>query len=174
MELATIIHVISVIFGMGSALVSDILFTFYSKDKKLNKTEINTLSILSKVVLISLFVIIISGLAIFLSDIDKYLNSAKFLSKMTIMVVLIINGYILNTYVWSHLLRDNFFTSRKERSVRRIAFVAGAISVVSWIAVCILGLLDTLSLDYSQIVLLYLSIVLSGSVVSLIIERNKY
>ncbi len=174
MEIATIAHVISVIFGMGSALISDILFTFYSKDKKLNKTEINTLSVLSKVVLISLFFIIASGFVIFLSDIDKYLSSAKFLSKMTIMIVLLINGYILNRYVWSHLLQKDFFVSKRERPMRRIAFISGAISVVSWIFVCILGMLNDVTFDYYQILILYFAIVIVGSVISVIIENKKY
>ena len=174
MEIATIAHVISVIFGMGSALISDILFTFYSKDKKLNKTEINTLSVLSKVVLISLFFIIASGFVIFLSDIDKYLSSAKFLSKMTIMIVLLINGYILNRYVWSHLLQKDFFVSKRERPMRRIAFISGAISVVSWISVCILGMLNDVTFDYYQILIFYLAIVVVSSLVSVIIERKKY
>lgn len=174
MEIAIIAHVISVIFGMGSALISDILFTFYSKDKKLNKTEINTLSVLSKVVLISLFFIIASGFVIFLSDIDKYLSSVKFLSKMTIMIILLINGYILNRYVWSHLLQKDFFISKRERPMRRIAFISGAISVVSWIFVCILGMLNDVTFDYYQILIFYSAIIIVGSVISIIIERKKY
>lgn len=174
MEIATIAHVISVIFGMGSALVSDVLFTFYSKDKKLNKTEINTLSVLSKVVLISLFFIIASGFVIFLSDTDKYLSSAKFLSKMTIMLILLINGYILHKYVWSHLLQKDFFISKRERPIRRIAFVSGAISVASWVFVCVLGVLDDVVFSYYQIVLFYVIVVIIGALASLIIESKKY
>ncbi len=171
---AIILHVISVIFGMGSALISDILFTFFSKDKKLNKTEISTLSILSKVVLISLFFIILSGIAIFLSDIDKYLSSAKFLAKMTIMAVLLVNGYILNNYIWDNLLKKDFFISNKRRNVRRLAFIAGAISVISWIVVCILGIINNLNLDYYSIISLYLLIIFIGSFVSVYIEKMQF
>ncbi len=171
---ATVLHVISVIFGMGSALVSDILFTFFSKDKKLNKTEINTLSILSNVVLISLFFIILSGLSIFLSDIDKYLSSAKFLSKMTIMIVLLINGYVLNKFVWSHLLKRDFFISKSARPMRKLAFIAGAISVISWLSVCILGIVKNLNLLYFEIITLYFLIILISSIISYIIESKEF
>jgi hypothetical protein len=172
--LATILHVISVIFGMGSALISDILFTFFSRDRKLNKTEISTLSILSKVVLISLFLIILSGLAIFLSDIDKYLSSAKFLAKMTIMIVLLVNGYILNNYIWDNLLKKDFLISNKRRNVRRLAFIAGAVSVISWLFVCILGIVSSSNLLYSQIIFLYISLVIISSVTSIFIENKNY
>jgi hypothetical protein len=42
----TVLHVLSVVLGMGAALVSDFLFNFYTKDKALSKTEISTLHIL--------------------------------------------------------------------------------------------------------------------------------
>jgi hypothetical protein len=171
---ATITHVISVIFGMGSALISDILFTFYSKDKKLNETEINTLSILSKVVQFSLIFIFLSGAILFLSDINKYLESSKFLSKMTILAVLLINGYFLNNYIWRNLLKKDFFISNKNRTVRRFAFVAGAISVVSWLSVCVLGILNSIELKYIEIMIVYIIIVAIGSIVSIIVENKKY
>lgn len=169
----TLVHVISVIFGMGAALVSDVLFSFFAKDKKLNKTEIFTLSILKEIVFYSLIAISISGVFLFLSDVDKYINSAKFLSKMSILLILIVNGYILSKMVWPHLLNKNFFTVRKERNVRKVAFVCGAVSVISWIAVCALGIVDRFDFSYSFTMLAYLSVLLFGVISALVIERKE-
>ncbi len=169
----TIVHVISVVMGMGSALASDVLFSFFSKDKKLNTTEINTLSILSKIVSYSLILIILSGIMIFFSDIVKYTNSAKFMAKMSILFVLLINGYVLNKYIWPHLLNKNFFTLKKERDIRQIAFVCGAISVISWLSVCALGVLDNLNMSYASIISIYVFIIISGIIVSLIVEKRE-
>lgn len=171
---ATIVHVLSVVVGMGSALLSDILFNFYSKDKHLSKTERMTLDILSKVVWISLVVIILSGVVIFFSDTSKYLASTKFLAKMTILGVLLINGYILNSYAWKHLLRPDFFTSKLEASARKISFVGGAISVISWLSVCTLGVLDSLALKYSTIMTIYLAVILAGIFVALFMEDREF
>ena len=55
---ATVVHVVSVVVGMGAALVSDVFFSFFSADKKLNKTEINVLSLLSKIVSYALVVMV--------------------------------------------------------------------------------------------------------------------
>jgi hypothetical protein len=170
----TILHVVSVVFGMGSALVSDVLFTFFSKDKKLNRTELATLDILSKVVFYSLFLIILSGITLFLSDVERYSHSGKFLAKITILGILLINGYFLNKFVWSHLLDKNFFTSRKDQNIRKLAFACGAVSVISWIAVCGLGVLDTLPIAYSAIVGIYGAIILFGVIVSLVIEKKEF
>lgn len=171
---ATVVHVISVVLGMGAALVSDLLFSFFSKDKKLNTTEFATLEILSKVVLYSLVLISVSGVFIFFSDSGKYLESAKFLSKMTILVILILNGYLLNTYVWPHLLQKNFFTLKRERNVRRLAFVCGAVSVISWLSVCALGVIDGLNMSYLLIISIYLIFIAIGSVVALLVEKREF
>lgn len=169
---ATVIHVLSVTLGMGTALLSDFLFSFFSKDKELDQKEIATLSILSKIIFISLIVISVSGLFIFLSDPNKYMTSSKFLAKMTILVVLMINGYILNKNVWPKLLNKEFFTSDKERIYRKIAFACGAVSVVSWISVCILGVIDSLSMEYYDILLTYISIIVFSILVSLFVEKR--
>ncbi len=170
---ATVAHVIAVVFGMGSALVSDILFSFFSKDKNLNKTEITTLSILRNIVRYSLMLIIFSGIMIFLSNIEKYTHSAKFLAKMSIMLVLLVNGYLLNKYIWPHLLNRKFFTLKKERDIRRLAFACGAVSVISWIFICALGVLNSVPVSYGIIILGYSTIIVFGIIISLLIERKE-
>lgn len=169
----TVIHVIAVVFGMGGALMSDILFSFFSRDKKLNPTEISTLSILKKVVLYALIIIILSGVVIFLSDVSKYINSVKFLAKMSILLVLVINGYFLNKYIWPYLLNKNFFILKRERNIRRLAFACGAISIISWLSVCALGVLDSLNFSYSFVILTYVCITSFAVTVSLIVEKRE-
>jgi hypothetical protein len=171
---ATVVHVVAVVFGMGGALMSDVLFTFFSKDKKLNTTEISTLSILKDVVFYSLIIITLSGLVIFLSDIHKYANSAKFLAKMSILFVLIINGYVLDKYIWPHLLNKNFFTLKSERNIRRLAFVCGAVSVISWLSVCTIGVIDSLRMSYGLIIFLYMCVIIFGTIVSLMVEKKEF
>ena len=170
---AIVLHVLSVVLGMGSALVSDILFNFFSKDKKLDATEITTLSILKNIVFYSLIVIVISGGTIFLSDIEKYTSSSKFMAKMSILLILLVNGYVLNKYIWPRMLGEGFFTSVAERNTRRVAFACGAVSVISWIAVCTLGVLNRLAMSYQFIMLSYLGIILFGVIVALIIEKRE-
>ena len=171
---ATVIHVIAVVFGMGGALVSDVLFSFFSKDRKLNTTEIFTLSILRIVVFYSLILIALSGAIIFFSDIEKYSNSEKFLAKISILLMLLINGYVLNKYIWLRLLNKNFFTLKKERNIRKLAFACGAISVISWLSVCILGILDSLDMSYILIISIYLSVIFLGTIFSLLIEKREF
>ncbi len=165
-------HVLAVVVGMGGALVSDALFSFFSKDKVLNKKEMTILELFSKIVLYSLFIIALSGVFIFLSNPAGYMTSAKFLSKMSVIAVLIVNGYILNTYVWSHLLKKKFFTAKGERSVRRVAFASGAVSVVSWVSALGLGMSDGFGMSYQTIMTAYILITFIGVCVALLVEKN--
>ncbi len=170
----TVVHVITVVVGMGSALVSDILFNFYAKDKKLDNTEKKTLEILSKVVWWSLLLIIISGIIIFFTNTGKYMGSDKFLAKMTILAVLLLNGTMLNFRVWPHVLGKGFFTSKKEITTRRLAFFGGAVSVVSWISVCALGVFDTSPTSYGNLMALYILIVSIAGFIALFMEIRMF
>jgi hypothetical protein len=169
-----IAHVITVVFGMGSALLADVLFTFYAKDRLLNPTERKTLELLSTVVWYSLVAIALSGVLLFLSDMPKYLASHKFLAKMTILAVLVLNGYALNSRVWPHLARPGFFTSKRESSVRKLAFMGGAVSVVSWLSVCALGVLDKSPLPYGAIMGIYAGVILGAVSLALLVEDREF
>lgn len=170
----TIAHVISVVFGMGAALTADVLFSFFGKDKKLNPTEVKTLSVLAKIVFYSLWIIVLSGIGLFLSDVPRYSHSIKFLGKMSILLILVINGYALNKYVWPHLLNKKFFVETKERIVRKFAFISGAVSVISWIAVCALGVLDGVNISYATLMGIYGGILFFGICVALVIEKKEF
>lgn len=130
--------------------------------------EIRTLAILSRIVWYGLFIIAVSGVAIFLSDPTKYLLSAKFLAKMTITAVLVLNGAVLGTLVSPHLMHRGFFASRREASVRAIAFACGAISVISWVSVLALGVLDTVRSSYGSLIAMYGVVLSIGIVFSLV------
>lgn len=167
----TVVHVLAVVFGMGSAMVADVLFSFYGKDRRLVPTEINTLHILSTLVTTSLMFIIFSGFALFLSDIETYIASDKFLAKMTILLVIIANGIVLNTVVWEKLKRRSFFTSMYEKTTRRLAFSLGAVSVVSWVFVCALGVLDSIPYTYGIVISIYVACLFFALAVALLIEK---
>lgn len=168
----TIIHIIAAIVGVVAALTSDALFSFYSHDKKLDRRELRRLNTLSTIVWVSLVVIIVSGIGIFLSDPATYAVSAKFLSKMSVVVILSINGYLLHRLVKPHLTHPGFLTSKKEHRARMIAFTCGAVSLVSWLYALTLAILKNLPHTYGEIMSLYLLILICAIIVALFVERR--
>ena len=162
---STVVHVFGAVCAMGAALVSDVLFTFYAADRRLSRMEVRTLAILSRIVWYGLLIIAVSGAAIFLSDPERYLVSSKFLAKMTSTAVLVINGAVLGAFVSPHLMHAGFLTARREALVRHVAFACGAVSVISWVSVLTLGVLDGVRSSYGSLMGMY-GIVLAIGIVS--------
>ncbi|MCF7865403.1 MAG: hypothetical protein K9M11_02770 [Candidatus Pacebacteria bacterium] len=172
--IVTITHLLGVVIGMGAALVSDFLFSFYSHDKRLSQTEKYTLNLLSNIVWTGLIIITLSGIGLFLSDIEKYLVSTKFLVKMSILAVLVLNGYVLHRYISKSMIKRGFLSFHKYTGLRKLAFACGAISVISWLSVLALGIIDKVHLSYSALMNLYTAIIAGSIVIALIVERNTF
>lgn len=170
--LFTAVHVVGAIAGIGGALVSDIFFTFYSHDKKLSGRELRVLNALSTIVWISLVVIIISGIGIFLSDPVTYSSSGKFLAKMSIVLALSVNGYLLHHVVKPHLTHRGFLNSPRERRPRMVAFSCGAVSLISWLSVLALALIKNMSLAYGEIMSLYILVLAFSITIALVAESR--
>lgn len=171
--ISVIVHVLSVVVGMGSALVSDILFNLYIKDKKIQKHENKTLSKLSAIVWISLVFIVLSGLALFLSDPIKYSQSVKFLVKMTVVGVIIVNGYAFWRLIHPALRKLNFTDinmHHKYVKIRKASFAMGAVSLASWLLAFILGMLGHIPLTYLEAIAGYIALCFGGILFSQIVE----
>jgi len=172
-QFSLIIHVFSVIVGMGGALVSDVLFNVYVKDKRINPTENKTLQVLSKVIWISLGVIVLSGLLIFLSDPTGYAKSEKFLLKVIIVAVLIFNGFLFLKITHKALKKIDFIDTNSHHKyvrIRKASFAFGAVSMVSWLSAFVLGSIQSLPVSLSQAVVLYVLVIIIGIIGSQIAE----
>lgn len=172
-HISVIVHVLSVIVGMGSALVSDILFNNFMKDKKIRIEEDRTLSTLSHIIWISLFFIVLSGILLFLSDPLYYAHSIKFLVKMTIVGVIIINGYAFGRIVHPALRKIDFTdanTHHKYVRIRKLSFAFGAISLSSWLSAFVLGMLGHIPLTYLEALCGYIIICFGGIFISQIVD----
>jgi hypothetical protein len=170
---SVILHVLSVIVGMGSALVSDIFFNIFIKDKKIQAKESYVLDMLSVIVWFSLAFIFLSGFAIFLSDPLNYFYSTKFLVKMTVVTAIIINGYLFWRLVHPALHKLNFTDKNMHHKyvrLRKVSFALGAISLASWMSAFVLGMLGDIPFSYAQSITGYLVICFAGIIVSQIME----
>lgn len=159
-----------VVLGFGGAIITDLLFIKFLGNLKVSNSELNILRTMSKVIWLGIFIIVTSGALLFLSDPEGYLNTPKFLAKMVIVLIIILNGLVLNFIVTPNLRKINFgkfknSKERKMRSLRKLAFASGSISAVSWWSAFILGSLSSLPLTLNSILLIYFS-VLSVAIIS--------
>jgi len=169
------LHLLGVIIGMGGAFTSDAIFFSSIRDEKVSHTEVRFLKLGGKMVWLGLFIIVVSGLFIFSSNPEFYLHSSKFLSKMTIVAVLILNGLIFHLVHIPRFHRhaESHFPSSEE--FMRFApwlLVGGVISTISWLSALILGLWRGVPYGYGEIMSLYGLVLLMVLVLTLIFRKK--
>jgi len=162
--------VLSVVFGMGAALVADMLALRFGFNKRLSRFEVDTIRFLSQVVTSALALIVLTGAFLFLSNPEGYLGSAKFLTKMTVIGVLCVNGYFLHRFVFKHIGDPRILTSPRARNLRKLGFALGAVSLISWITALSLGVLSRISISYELAMVIYFAVLMFGILVSQKVE----
>ncbi len=167
-----IIHSFGFILGVGGATITDVFFFKFMKNHQIAVDEKSTMDTLSGVILAGLAVAVLSGFMLFLPEQARLAVSAKFLVKVVVVGVVIINGIALNLLVAPRMHRLSFEGTKPARSFRRLAFALGGISIVSWYTAFILGSLRHLG-EYSFVhgLIGYAAILIAVVVGSQIFER---
>ncbi len=173
--LITGMHLLGIVLGLGGTIVTDVLFIKFLKDAKISKDEAGILHLLSQIIWFGLGIIVVSGGLLFVSDIERYVHSVKFLVKMLIVAILIFNGFILNMVIIPRLSQIPFgklLTSRDEkmRNFRRLAFALGAISATSWYSAFVLGLLRFSPFPFEIIFSIYVTLLVIAIIASQFLE----
>lgn len=168
-----ITHVVGFILGVGGATISDILFIKFLKDFKISIFEDKVLKIMSQIVWVGLFLIVISGVGLYLPQAEVLLQTPKFLVKMLIVFVIIINGALLNLIISPRLIKISFgqcLDINHTHRLRKVAFMLGAISFSSWYSALILGIAKVIPMTFGELITIYLLIVLCAVLSSQVAE----
>ena len=170
-HIITILHLFGVVIGLGAATISDILFFKFLKDYKISEEENETLTTLSQTIWFALGLLIITGIALYIPSSERLVDSGKFLAKMSAVGVLMVNGFLLNILVAPSLVRMSFVENDPHekdefKKLRNSSFIFGAISIVSWYFVFVLGALRGKTFDYWNLILIYVSLLLFAIILS--------
>lgn len=175
--LYTTLHLLGVVIGFGGALMSDAMFLTSLKDKKITKTEVRFLHLGSTFVWGGLLLIVISGALLFLQDPVMYMQSAKFLSKMTVIVVIIVNGAMIHSELYQVIV-DNVGKRIKASSTfmkkSNLLLTSGAVSIVSWFSAFLLGMWRGIPYSYSQIIVAYVALILIAIGIGLVLKQQFF
>ena len=151
-DIVRTIHILGVSLGVGGATITDLFFFKFLRDFKISSWESRVMNTMSGIIWVALAVLVISGGLLYIEDIDKFNNSSKFLTKMIIVGVIIVNGIILNVFVAPKMKEVSFHKKHEHHPgelhhLRKIAFALGAISITSWYSAFILGMFRSLPSD---------------------------
>lgn len=170
-----ILHVFGAILGAGGAFMSDIMFFSTIKDGTITKEELRFIRLGGYVVWTGLITLIISGILLFYTDPVFYSNSQKFLVKVSVVGIIFLNGILFHTIHLPHLKKHQEIDFRNSKSFKdksSFIIVSGVISMISWIATVILGMLKKVPFSYLEIFSTYLIILFLGILFALFI-KNK-
>ncbi|MBI3250374.1 MAG: hypothetical protein HYZ61_00765 [Candidatus Andersenbacteria bacterium] len=170
-----IFHLVGVILGAGGAVLSDAMFFSSIRDRKLTKTELRFMRMGSHFVWAGLAILVTTGTIIFSSNPEFYMASTKFLAKVTIVSLIILNGIFI--HIW-HIPRfrrhagHHLPSSDEFMRARPYLMVSGALSTTSWIWAFVLGSLSSLPFSYSLIMTAYGANLIFAGVVALLLMNH--
>lgn len=167
-----IVHNIGFILGLGSATLTDIFFFRFLKDNAISAEEKSTMDVLTNVIWAGLAVLIVSGFALFVPDKSNLLVSSKFLLKLVVLGVIVVNGIALNMFIAPHMRRLSFEGTPPAQRFRRFAFALGGISIFSWYTAFLLGSLRNLPFSFNFVIWVYLILLVCIIIGSQIAERR--
>lgn len=166
-----IIHNIGFILGLGAATITDIFFFRFLKDRVITQNEKETMDTLSSVIWAGLAVLIVSGLALYLPEQVRLAASSKFLLKVVVVSVIVVNGFLLNMFIGPHMRRLSFEGTPEAKHFRRLAFALGGISFTSWYTAFFLGSLRSIPINFNHALIGYGLLLLCVIIGSQIAER---
>lgn len=176
-EILTIGHLLGIVLGMGSAFVTDFIFLNSVTDSKLSRTEIKTVKLTSRLVWVGLALAVIFGILLFLMNPDRYLASDKFLTKMTIVGIIILNGAIFHFFHIPRMVRhtgEHLPSSDEFSRNSRWLMVSGAISSVSWICAFIFASMRNAKLEYYQMIGAYALVLVVATSIALLLQSRIF
>jgi uncharacterized membrane protein len=171
------LHLIGMALGLGGATISDFFFFRFLKDLRISLDEANILHMFSQVIWLGLGISFLSGIALYLPEMERLNESAKFLVKVIVVLVITLNGAFLNLKIAPQLVKISFgrphHHSRGElHHERRLAYALGAISIISWYSAFTLGMFRISPASFLELLGIYGGLLLIGVVVSQIVERR--
>ncbi|MDA2936416.1 vitamin K epoxide reductase family protein, partial [Patescibacteria group bacterium AH-259-L05] len=176
-EFIVVLHLLGMAIGLGGATISDVFFFKFLKDFRISSWEADVLHTLSQVIWFALAFIVLTGFGLYLPEAQELISSSKFLVKIVVVLVIIINGAFLNLLISPKLIHISFRQKHDHRKgelsyLRRLAFALGAVSLTSWYSAFVLGALRDVSVSFLPLLLMYLGVVAIAVAISQLVEHS--
>lgn len=157
------IHLLGLAMGLGGTLVVDIMFTHFMRNYTISARESVIMHLISQMIIFGIFLLILSGFALYLPAAESFNENPRFIMKMIVVLVVIINGGVLNLYLTPKMKKISLVDDEKHRyeKLTRISFALGAISIVSWLSAFLLAMLkDLFTMPFYYLAIGYLVLLL--------------
>jgi hypothetical protein len=156
------IHLVGLAMGLGAAIIADVSFgKALRMGDRITPETVGWLRTFSQVVWAGLGLLTVSGLGLFWLQPSQFIAMPGFQAKMFFVAVLAVNGLFLNYYTTARLTTFNFSDKYNRQGaawkVRKLSFIFGAVSTVSWYGALGAAVFKTyLTISLWEYILLYL------------------
>ena len=172
-------HLVGVALGVGGATITDVLFFRFLKDFRISEFEAGVLNTISQVIWFALTILVVTGLGLYAPQAEILNESSKFLVKMVVVAVIIINGAALNLLVAPKLVNISFGERHEHEAgellrLRKLAYALGGISITSWYTTLVLGSLRSVPLSFYVLLSIYIALIGLAVLGGLIMNRFSH
>lgn len=163
-------HLLAACVAIGVLLIQDVAL-IRSKGNPLDAHSIKELIKSARIVSIALVVLWVSGALLtvvgYLENPQQYLWNQKLWAKFSVVLILTANGFLLHFYSFPKVATGHGIIGLGVME-QMIVMVSGAVSSVSWLFACFLGVARSwnYTVDYSYIMSIYAAILVAAIVVS--------
>jgi hypothetical protein len=164
-EIITVLHVIGAAIGVGAAVSSDAVFMASIRNRRISHGQYLLIHRSSTVVIGGLTLLVITGIILLLMNPELW-RSDHFLAKMTVVIILMVNGLIFHAKVIP-LLRNYLHTTMPKHFIaaqQRLLSITGATSAVCWLAALVIASIGNIGIDYFTYIALVVFFIAIGSV----------
>ncbi|PWQ93741.1 hypothetical protein [Leucothrix arctica] len=147
-------HLSGLAFGVGGAWILDLYILRKMYKYPITKENIQIIKFVSKVVSVGLVILWLSGLSFLVFYIffqPELLLNHKIWAKLTIVIILSINGYYLHQYVIPVIVNNKNKVLINTISLKQanIITLVGCVSCITWPTAMFLGVFKSLNFSFS-------------------------
>lgn len=139
------IHLLGLVMGLGGTFIVDIMFSHFMRNYNISARDSVVMHLISQMIIFGLILLVLSGIALLLPFFGAFAENPRFVMKMIVVFVVIINGAALNLYLTPKMKNISLLKEKKKRyeKLTRISFALGAVSIVSWLSAFLLAMLES-------------------------------
>ena len=171
------LHLSGIAFGVGGAWILDLYILNKLYRSPVTKENIQIINFVSKIVTVGLLILWFSGLSFIVFYYyfqPELLQNQKIWAKLTIVILLSLNGYFLHKYVLPVIVNNHGKILIRVISLKQLNALTliGCISFVSWPLIMLLGAFSSINFRFTfiEIAGVYLLLLLLSLTVAFIIK----
>jgi len=169
-------HLLAACVAIGILVIQDLAIAL-SRGNPLSANASRELKKSAEIIVVALIVLWLTGLSLvlvgYLDNPQQYLFNEKLWAKFTVVAVLTINGIFLHYYSFPRVTSSKGILGLPVYEQILVA-LTGAISSVSWLYACYLGIARTwnYTVGYDFVMLIYAGFVIGGFIVACEVMRG--